>query len=211
MIYKIDDEIYEVEIIKKKNKNTYIRVKEDLKIQITTNYFVSKNDIKELLERNHDCLRSMIEKRKKEIKKNETFYYLGKSYDIIEVSTIDNMDIVDNKIYVKNKQYLDKWLKKQMIDIFDKRLKYNYSLFEENIPLPKLKIRNMKTRWGVCNRKNLTITLNSNLIKESLEKIDYVIIHELSHLVHFDHSKNFWNTVSKYCSNYKKIRKDMKE
>ena len=44
-----------------------------------------------------------------------------------------------------------------------------------------------------------------------VEKIDYVIIHELSHIKHFDHSKAFWNLVSKYCKNYKQIRKEMKD
>lgn len=211
MIYELDNEDYQVEIVKKGNKNTYVRVKEDLTIQVTTDYFTTKNDIKNLLDRNISFLRSTIEKRKKELTKNESFNYLGTSYDIIELSTIDDIDIVSNKIYVSDKRKLDKWLNKQMIKIFTERLEYNYKLFIENIPLPKLKIRNMKTRWGVCNRKNLTITLNSNLIKYDIDKIDYVIIHELSHLVYFDHSKSFWATVGKYCPKYKEIRKELRE
>lgn len=69
----------------------------------------------------------------------------------------------------------------------------------------------MKTRWGVCNRKDNSVTLNSELIRYEADKLDYVIIHELSHFVHFNHSKNFWNLVSKYCPNYKQARKDLKE
>lgn len=211
MIYQLDNENYQVEIIKKGNKNTYVRVKEDLTIQVTTNYFASKKDIKDLLDRNVSFLRSTIGKREKELIKNGSFYYLGNSYDIIELSIIDHVDIVDNKIYISDKKKLDKWLKKQMIKIFTERLENNYKLFTENIPYPNLRIRDMKTRWGVCNRKNLTITLNSNLIKYEIDKIDYVIIHELSHLVYFDHSKGFWATVSKYCPRYKEIRKELKE
>ena len=90
-------------------------------------------------------------------------------------------------------------------------LDYNYNLFDEKIPYPILKIRLMKTRWGVCNRRSNTVTLNTKLIEYSLEKLDYVIIHELSHFVHFNHSKNFWNLVSKYCPNYKLIRKELKD
>ena len=67
----------------------------------------------------------------------------------------------------------------------------------------------MKTRWGVCNKNN-SITLNSDLIKYGYEQIDYVIIHELSHFIHFNHSKDFWNLVNKYCKNYKEIRKSLK-
>ena len=50
-----------------------------------------------------------------------------------------------------------------------------------------------------------------HLMKESIDKIDYVIIHELSHLVYFDHSNKFWSVVGKYCPNYKQIRKEMRE
>lgn len=211
MIYNLDGQEYEVEITRKGNKNTYIRVSEDLVIKVTTNHFSSKRDIENLLDRNKKFLYTVIEKRKRDLIKKETFYYLGKSYDIIELSTIDKIDIVDNKIYVSDKKKVEKWLKKQMKIVFEERLKYSYNLFIENIPYPNLKIREMKTRWGVCNRKNLTVTLNSLLIHESIDKIDYVIIHELAHLVYFNHSSSFWAVVQKYCPNYKQIRKEMKE
>ena len=211
MIYELNGTNYEVKIIRKGNKNTYVRINNELQIQVTTNYFATKNDIKNLLDRNTSFLINAIANKEKEKMKDETFYYLGKSYDIIELSTIEKLEFVDNKIYISDRKKIDKWLKKEMLRIFQERLDYNYKLFEENIPYPKLRTRTMKTRWGVCNRRNMTVTLNSNLIKESIEKIDYVIIHELSHLVHFDHSKAFWEVVGKYCPNYKQIRKELRE
>ena len=69
----------------------------------------------------------------------------------------------------------------------------------------------MSTRWGVCNKKNKTITLNLELIKKDIKYLDYVIVHELCHFIHFDHSKEFWNLVSKYCPNYKQLRKEMRD
>ena len=87
----------------------------------------------------------------------------------------------------------------------------NYNLFDEDIPFPKLKIRSMKTRWGVCNKRDNSVTLNSKLIKYSIHEIDYVIIHELSHFVHFDHSREFWETVQYYMSDYKKAVAVLKE
>ncbi len=98
-----------------------------------------------------------------------------------------------------------------MLRVFSERLEYNYDLFDEKIPFPKLKIRKMKTRWGVCNKRDNSVTLNAKLIKYSLREIDYVIIHELSHFVHFDHSREFWETVSKYMPLYKKAVKVLKE
>jgi hypothetical protein len=209
--FNIDNKDYNVIVEKKANKNTYIRVKSDLTILVTTHYLVSKKQINELLIKNESYLRKMIEKRLKEKEKELSFYYLGQKYDIIIVPTMTIVDIDKNRIFVGSLDILDKWYRKQIKKIFNERLEINYSLFEEKIPYPKLKIRKMKTRWGVCNRKSESITLNSELIKMDLEKIDYVIIHELAHLVHFNHSTYFWEVVSKYSPNYKRIRKSMKE
>ena len=65
----------------------------------------------------------------------------------------------------------------------------------------------MTSRWGVCNIKNHNVTLNSELSKYDISALDYVIVHELSHFIHHNHSKDFWLLVSKYCPNYKDIRK----
>ena len=67
----------------------------------------------------------------------------------------------------------------------------------------------MKTRWGVCNVKTKRVTLNLSLIKKEVKYLDYVIIHELSHLIHANHSKDFWNLVSLLEPNYKKLRKEL--
>ena len=208
--YKLDGEKYNVEMVIKNNKNTYIKVKEDLTIYVTTNMFTTKRMVKNLLDEQQDFLRKVISKMKNRNEKENEFYYLGEKYDIIKVP-FDKLEIDDYKIYVSDEKALQKWLKKKTLEVFEERLNYCYQLFEENIPFPKLKIRKMKTRWGVCNRRDLSVTLNSKLIRYNTFIIDYVVIHELSHLVHFDHSKEFWQTVEKYMPNYKKAVKVLKE
>ncbi len=209
MQYKINDYLCNVYIEKKNNKNTYIRIKEDLNIYVTTNYFTTEKQVIKLLDNNYDYLFKMLNNMKQRNEKKELFYYLGKKYDIIYLDS--NVELYDDKIYVKNEETLNKWYKKQIKKIFKERLDYNYGLFTENIPYPNLRIRKMKTRWGVCNKKTNTVTLNSELIKYDISKIDYVIIHELSHFLHFNHSRSFWNQVEKYCPNYKKIRNELKD
>lgn len=211
MKYIVEGKEYEVVIEKKKNKNTYIRIKDDLKIYVTTPYFTTREHIKRILDDNYSCLLKMIEKKTLSNQKKSMFFYLGKSYDIIEVSIMDDIEIANDKIYTKDKKMLEKWYKKQIENIFQQRFVYICSIFNENITIPKLKIRTMKTRWGVYNKVNHSVTLNSHLIEYSLDKLDYVIVHELSHIIHFDHSASFWQLVSKYCPNYKKIRKELKE
>lgn len=210
MKYIIDNEEYDVVINKKNNKNTYIRVKEDLKIYVTTNYFVTNGMVKKILDNNYTYLHKNIERMKLKQEKNNEFYFLGEKYDII---IIDNkkIEIMDNRIYVKSMDSLNRWLKKEMKRIYAERLALIYERFEENIPYPNLKLRHMRTRWGVCNKKTITVTLNTELIKYNIRCLDYVIVHELSHLVYFNHSKDFWNLVSKYCPKYKEIKKELKD
>ena len=209
MQYELENKKYNVEIIKKGNKNTYIRIDGQLNIVVTTNFFTTKKMVKNILDQNVSAIIKMINKKEKEKNKDNDFYYLGKKYNIV-FTNIDEVVVDDNYIFIK-KDKLDKWYKKQMNLLFNERLKYNYDLFEENIPFPSLRIRTMKTRWGVCNIKTKNITLNSMLLKYSVDKLDYVIIHELSHLIYPNHSKDFWNLVCKYCPNYKVIRKELKE
>ena len=208
MIYELDGKKINVIIVKKNNKNTYIRIKEG-KIYVTTNYFGSKSYVKNLLDKNKPYLIKMLNHSIKKEEFNSKFHYLGDEYTIISANFFD-IDDINKRIFVPDNTYLDKWLKNKVKEIYQERLDYIYHLFEENIPYPNLKIRKMTTRWGVCNRKNNNVTLNSELIKYGYKQIDYVIVHELSHFVHFNHSKDFWMLVSKYCKDYKIIRKSLK-
>ncbi len=211
MNFQIDNLYYPVEVIRKKNKNTYIRVKSGNVISVTTNRWVTDRQIEKLLKENEKVLKKMLIKCQKEEEKKNNFYILGQAYDIIVVSGIDKIEISDNKVFTPTKRKLELWYAKEMKKIFEERLFFWYETFEENIPTPKLKIRNMKTRWGVCNIKDNSVTLNSKLMEYDITKLDYVIIHELSHFKHFNHSKEFWTLVSKYCPNYKQVRKALRE
>lgn len=210
MNYQINHQHYKVIIEKKNNKNTYIRITDNEEIYVTTNYFTSKNKIIKLLDDNQSKIEKMINSKKKQQQKKQQFWYLGKTYEINYTPT-KKVTITENQINVETPRKLELWLKKQTKQLFQERLEICYQKFQEPIPYPILKIRNMKSRWGVCNKKNNSVTLNSNLMQYDISQIDYVIIHELSHFVHFNHSKSFWNTVEKYDPNYKQNRKALKE
>ena len=204
----IEDKTYDVEIIKKNNKNTYIRVKKG-KVIVTTNYFTSKNAIIKLINDNIDSIAKMIDTDNKKQDKRENFYYFGKQYDIIY--GFNDTEFNGNKIYALNKKELDKYIDKDIKRIYIERLNYWYNIFEEDIPIPNLKIRKMTSRWGVCNIKNHNVTLNYMLSKYDISCLDYVIVHELSHFIHHDHSRKFWSLVAKYYPKYKECKKMLKE
>lgn len=214
MQLKIKDNVYEVVIKRKlKNKNTYLRVKEDLKIYVTTNTFITNKEIEKTILKNKDFIIKMIEKMTNKVKKEEDFYYLGKKYDIIRTSS-EKIVLGNEKVFINKEMSpieIDKWYKKQASQLFQQRLDFCYQNFTQKIPYPQLTIRKMTTRWGVCNTRKKKVTLNLELMKKPLNYLDYVIIHELSHLIHPNHSKQFWSLVEENCKDYKQIRKLMKE
>lgn len=207
MIYIYDEKEYPITIIRKRIKNTYIRYKNN-SIVVTTNYMVSDKKINKLISDNKSLINSWIETSKQN-KKDDGLYIFGVRYDVIYGSFSD-VSIMDNRIYVKDENNLNKYLNNLIKKTFKEHLDYWYNRYEKEIPNPNLKIRNMKSRWGVCNIKNNNVTLNSNLIKYDIDCLDYVIVHELSHFIHFNHSKEFWNEVSIYIPNYKEIRKKLR-
>lgn len=73
----------------------------------------------------------------------------------------------------------------------------------------QIEIKNIKSKWGSCSNKKV-LTFSSRLLIMPLWVIDYVIVHELCHLVHFDHSKQFWNLVQIHFPKYKQAKEYLK-
>jgi predicted metal-dependent hydrolase len=69
--------------------------------------------------------------------------------------------------------------------------------------------RKMKTHWGSCNYVQKTIRLNTELVKKSPKYLEYVIVHEMVHIIEPTHSKNFYRLLGKYYPEWKPIRKKM--
>ncbi len=210
MKFEYNGIIYDINVIRKNNKNTYIRVK-DNGIYITTNYFITNRQIEKLVKDNEKSIINMIKRLEKRVSKNEDFYLFGKKFDIVYGDCFKDIDIDNDKIFVRDNKSLVKFLNKKIESVFKEHLDYWYNLFEEDIPSPNLKIRKMKTRWGVCNTRNKNVTLNYDLYRLEIRCLDYVIVHELSHFIFPNHSSSFWKLVSKYCPNYKEIRKEMRD
>ena len=211
MKIEIDGREYDLVIVKKRStKNTYIRVKESLDIYVTCNYFTSDKYILDLINENINSIKKMLDKMKKKEEQKEFFYYLGRKYDMIYLNNVSNITFGKEKVFVNSKFDINKWYKSQANIIFQEELDKVYAKFCYNIPYPSLTIRSMKTRWGVCNIKTNRITLNLELIKKDIKYLDYVIIHELSHLLYHNHSKDFWKCVEDNMKDYREIRKDLK-
>jgi len=210
MQIKLGDYTVDVVIVQKDNKNVYFRFKEDLKLYVTASRFISKKEIIKMIEKNGSAIIEMYEKLLEQVESNKYFKYLGERYNILIDETNKHVRFIDDTVYTPSIEKLDKFYIEQCKKIFLSRVeKFN----DVVVDLPKfnIKIRKMKTRWGVCNRGNNTITLNSELLKKDVTLIDYVIIHEMCHFHHADHSQRFWRLVEEYYPYYKQARKMLRE
>lgn len=210
MKIKIKEKEIEVIVTKKlSNKNTYLRIKKDLNLYVTTNSLISDKKIKSIIEENMDSIIKMYEKQANKVEDSQEFYFLGKKYDKI-MTTGSDITLGDKKAFIGREANIDKWYKQQAEKLFLEKLNEWYHCFCFKIPYPTLTIRKMTTRWGVCNSKLKRVTLNLELIKKEPDCLDYVIVHELSHFVEMNHSNRFWKVVEKNYPNYKIVRKKMK-
>lgn len=143
-------------------------------------------------------------------------YYLGKQYPLyIEVdSTIKKATIEwDGQAFICTSpregdddlaDALKSFYTKACRKLIEKRLKLYQPNFK--VKYKSFTIENHPTRWGSCNSSK-HLTFHWRLILFPLEAIDYVVIHELCHLIHLNHDRSFWRLVGKICPNYKEVMK----
>lgn len=144
----------------------------------------------------------------------ETHLYLGKRYRLkIKKGRRDEIKLVRGyfNIQVKGrvssdeiKRLLDAWYAQKAADKLRESFDQCLSRFEKlSLKQPKLQIKRLKKRWGSLSGKG-TLTMNSDLIRASRECIDYVVIHELCHLKHKDHSTKFYQLLGKTIPDWEK-------
>ena len=103
----------------------------------------------------------------------------------------------------RHKQHIHEWYKQQTARMVADRLPVLASRF--NVKYNKVSIKSQKSRWASCSKKG-NLHFNLLLAAAPPDVIDYVIIHELVHLIEFDHSRHFWQLVKEADPDYKKHR-----
>ncbi len=200
----------DVVIVRKNNKNTYFRVKEDLKIYVTCPIYLSKDNILKMIKDNEESIMKMYEKAYEKAHDNELFLYLGKKYYIKIDENSEGIKFDGNTVVTPSLKALDYFYKLEVDRVFKAEVEIAKKCFC-NLPEFTLKYRSMISRWGVCNPSKKTVTLNTELLKKDIDLLDYVIIHELCHFYEANHSKNFWHLVGLAYPNYKEARRRLKE
>ena len=189
---EINNKIITVKLENKKNiKHCYLRVLNSDLIQIRANIYFTIYDAKELINRKKEWISSSILKMRKKLINDDEFLLLG------EVKKTDEYKIKNIDIFYKNEI-------KKILPLKVEEYSKKMNLFPTNISY-----RKNKRTWGSCNHKN-GLNFNILLMKFPIEVMEYVIVHELAHIKHKNHSRDFWNLVAVYCPNYKEVEKQFK-
>ncbi|MCT7486192.1 M48 family metallopeptidase [Aliarcobacter cryaerophilus] len=149
---------------------------------------------------------------KKEFISGELFWYLGKRYRL-DISNdfehrglkfLHNKFLLNNEDRNKARQLFKEFYKQKAKEKVEAQVqKYAKQM---GVQYKELKFLDMKKRWGSCTNEG-NIILNSHLIKAPIYVIDYVIVHELAHLIEYNHSPRFWNIVRTQISDYEEHKK----
>ena len=206
-----------LQIIYKSVKAISIKVKPTLEVVLTVPINVMQDEIDHILNKRHDWILKQLDYfrkfnlPKKELISGESFSYLGRNYRL-KVSTANNesgkliggylhVSLTDKTDHNKKIQLIETWYKQKAEDYFKKIItKYTKVVKQE---VAKISIRKMKTRWGSCNPKKSYINLNLDLIKKHAFAIEYVIFHELVHLIHYNHDQKFYNYLATHMPDWK--------
>lgn len=210
-IYGID---YKCEIYRSCIKRIYIRYQNDTLIIRVPNRIKDKEIIK-IIDDNKDKIYKIIDKVNNKIRytfKNSTeIPFFGKTYKII----YSNEECIrSDYMYLNSMSPIDSYYKlvrKYGKEFYKNRINYFIEKYNLNYKVNQIVIRDMKTRYGVCNIKDKKITFQLKLALYPMECIDYVIIHELTHFKIQNHSKEFYNEIVKIMPDYKLRIKKLKE
>ncbi len=178
---------------KAKLKHSYMKILDAENIKIKGNFFFTKKDAKAFIESKSEWIQKHITHLKIKQLSSDEFFYMGVKYT---KGNFHESFIDVDEFYKKKAQ--------EIIPSIVDRYANEMQLYPKS-----LKFRKNKSRWGSCSFSN-NINLNIYLMKLPLEAIEYVVVHELAHIEHKNHSREFWKLVSYYLPEYKRAEKLIK-
>jgi predicted metal-dependent hydrolase len=144
----------------------------------------------------------------------ETLLYLGKNYKLYVTENLNESIVFDSKFFIDkrhqikaNKLFKEWYMKSATEIIVPKAIAIAKQL---GVSYKKINILDLKYRWGSCT-PNDNIHFNWRIIKAPMTVIEYIIVHELSHLLEANHTPKFWNRVAVMQPNFEKAKSWLKE
>ena len=208
------------QIIRSKRKTLSLSINENADLVVRAPHRVSYDEIQKFISEKSVWINNKQRLIKAQLEDNLNQHsnkclYLGSLYPLkIDNNSIEPISFNGQMFTITNVNRerislsLKSWYKKRFIEVALPRLSYFSD--KHNLKVNQVRVKEQKTLWGSCSSKN-NINLNYLLIMAPMKVIDYVIVHELVHTIHKNHSAKFWQKVETIMPNYKDARYWLKE
>ena len=219
VMFKLNEKIYPIKVLFTNNRNVYFEKKDNIFI-LKINKLTSLDSLylKEFMEKSIKSFLTKKDLPSMEINENEKyFYYLGKKIfyelnnDLILFNINDEIIQLRKTKSAKPSKIIWNFLNEKLLLILDKLIIKNIPLIYPKLKKYELKVLNKKSAWGTNYVNKALITFSKYLILFNINIIEYVVIHELVHFLHQNHSKKFWQKINLFCLNYKEKIKALNE
>ena len=206
-----------VDLIKRSNRHTLtIKVNREGEVVVLAPFYYTDEKIEEFVKLKEDWIKKHKESvananekySTKGVQENDSIYLFSEEFKV-KFAKVKEVEIVDKNVilpvkYAKNTEnHLKTWIKGIATEYLEERLFYlgnmlGFSGFT-------FKLTSARTKWGSCSKKG-EIMLNFRLVECRKDVIDYVIMHELTHLKYFNHGKGFHSYLNKICPHVKEYK-----
>ncbi len=213
---------YTVKRSRKRKKTILLQVCDDAKIIVSAPYFTPADDIRRFVEQKKGWLAKILARQKqetaqlkdKEYETGEHLFYLGQLFPLevfFEPFEKEGVVFRNNRFYLNcrgdkalKKHYFISWYKQKA----DKFIRHRVDFFSKMLKLPyeKISITSAESRWGSCSEDN-SISFSYRLIMAPPDVVDYVIVHELTHIREKNHSSRFWKKVEEVIPSFREQRR----
>lgn len=192
-----------------RNRNTYISITRDGEVRVRTP-LKNEHSIRRLVAQKEEWIRSKLhalsEKKASSPLYGETIRFRGELYPVTQLQNLAKL-IKNSKSSIDIEKYYHRFYREEALLTLPSRIEY-YAR-KMGLSPSEVRFKKMKRRWGSCD-SNKVVTFNTMMMQLSYEHIDYIIVHELAHLRHMNHSKAFHELVRSILKNEGELRKALK-
>jgi hypothetical protein len=191
------------------NRNTYIRISDNGEIKVRTP-LKSEGSIRRILKLREGWIKTKLEALKERSEEKpvlgETIRFRGENHAVEQLQNLSKK-IEKGKNTVNIEKYYHQFYREEAILTLPSRVAF-YARKMDLHP-NEIRFKRLRSRWGSCDTKG-TVTFNTLMMQLTYEQIDYIIVHELAHLRHMNHSARFHGLVREFLPNEKKLRSELK-
>ena len=193
----------------KRARNISISIR-DGQVVVTKPWYAPNFLVDQVVKKHQAWITKNLAKQNNQKASKNTIYYLGRAYQVLFTPGRLSIRYIENKAQISayNEMAAKRSLKERHKDEARKAINLSVKSFSKvmRVNVMAVRLKDQSSRWGSCSSAS-NVNFSWRLILVPPEVLNYVVIHELAHLTHMDHSRKFWDLVEKFDSDYREHRR----